>query len=159
MQFGNDFRWKRFVLSGLVDWRNGGQVSDLTRNLFDEGLNSWDYDKASPDVAVGKTLGEYRYNSWKGGQNALAYIENGSYSSIRELSLTYDVPSRLFSRLNGRVSTMRLSLTGRNLYMWTKYWGMDPDAAQFGNQAVRINVDHSPYPPSRSFFFSVDVGT
>jgi hypothetical protein len=36
---------------------------------------------------------------------------------------------------------------------------MDPDAAQFGNQAVRINVDHSPYPPSRSFFFSVDVGT
>jgi hypothetical protein len=159
MQFGNDFRWRRLVFSALVDWRNGGQVSDLTRNLFDEGLNSWDYDKPSPDPAVGATLGAYRYNSWKGGQNALAYIEDGSYTALREVSVTYDVPSRFFSMVSGRVSAVRLSLTGRNLYMWTKYWGMDPDAAQFGNQAVRINVDHSPYPLSRSFFFSIDVGT
>ena len=159
MQFGNDFRWKRFVVSALVDWRNGGQVSDLTRNLFDEGLNSWDYDKPSPDPSVGATLGEYRYKSWKGGQNALAYIENGSYTALREVSLTYDVPNRFYSMLNGRISAVRLSLTGRNLYMWTRYWGIDPDAAQFGNQAVRINVDHSPYPLSRSYFLSIDVGT
>jgi outer membrane receptor protein involved in Fe transport len=159
MQFGNDFRWNRIVVSALLDWRNGGQVSDLTRNLFDEGFNSWDYDKASPDPSVGATLGAYRYNSWKGGQNSLAYIENGSYTALREVSLTYDVPNRFFSLLSGRVSQVRFSLTGRNLFMWTKYWGMDPDAAQFGNQAVRINVDHSPYPLSRSFFFSVDVGT
>ena len=159
MQFGNDFRFRRFVLSALVDWRNGGQVSDLTRNLFDEGLNSWDYDKPSPDLAVGKTLGEYRYNSWKGGQNSLAYIENGSYAALREVSLSFDLPNRYYSLFSGRISAVRLSLTGRNLYMWTNYWGMDPDAAQFGNQAVRINVDHSPYPLSRSFFFTVDLGT
>jgi TonB-linked SusC/RagA family outer membrane protein len=159
MQFGNDFRWNRIVVSALVDWRNGGQVSDLTRNLFDEGFNSWDYDKPSPDPSVGATLGAYRYNSWKGGQNSLAYIESGSYTALREVSLTYDVPNRFFSMLSGRVSQVRFSLTGRNLFLWTKYWGMDPDAAQFGNQAVRINVDHSPYPLSRSFFLSIDVGT
>ena len=159
MQFGNDFRYRRFTATVLVDWRNGGQVSDLTRNLFDEGFNSWDYDKASPDPAVGATLGAYRYNSWKGGQNSLAYIENGSYSALREVAITFDVPSRFYTMLNGRVSQVRLSLAGRNLYMWTKYWGMDPDAAQFGNQAVRINVDHSPYPIPRSFFLSIDVGT
>jgi len=157
MQFGNDFRWKRFVLSALVDWRNGGQVSNLTRNIFGEGFNSWDYDKSSPVDTM--PLGAYRYSLWKGGQNALAYIDNGSYAALREVAVTYDVPTRFFSLLSGRVSTMRLSLTGRNLYMWTKYWGLDPDAAQFGNQAVRINVDHSPYPPSRSFFLSIDVGT
>jgi TonB-dependent starch-binding outer membrane protein SusC len=159
MQFGNDFRYRRLTASVLVDWRNGGQVSDLTRNLFDEGFNSWDYDKPSPDPAIGATLGAYRYNSWKGGQNSLAYIETGSYTALREVAVTYDVPSRFFSLFNGRVSQVRLSLTGRNLYLWTKYWGMDPDAAQFGNQAVRINVDHSPYPLSRSFFLSIDVGT
>ena len=159
MQFGNDLRYKRLTATFLVDWRNGGQVSDLTRNLFDEGFNSWDYDKPSPDPTIGATLGAYRYNSWRGGQNSLAYIETGSYTALREVALTYDVPSRYFSFVSGRVSQMRLSLTGRNLFMWTKYWGMDPDAAQFGNQAVRINVDHSPYPLSRSFFLSIDVGT
>jgi len=159
MQFGNDFRYKRLTATFLVDWRNGGQVSDLTRNLFDEGFNSWDYDKPSPDPTIGATLGAYRYDSWRGGQNSLAYIETGSYTALREVALTYDVPSRYFSFVSGRVSQMRFSLTGRNLFMWTKYWGMDPDAAQFGNQAVRINVDHSPYPLSRSFFFSIDVGT
>jgi TonB-linked SusC/RagA family outer membrane protein len=118
MQFGNDFRWKRFVLSALVDWRNGGQVSDLTRNIFDEGFNSWDYDKPSPVDTL--TLGAYRYAQWKGGQNALAYIENGSYTALREVAITYDVPSRVFCRLNWRVSTNRRALTGRNQKIWSK---------------------------------------
>jgi TonB-linked SusC/RagA family outer membrane protein len=159
MQFGNDFRYKRFSASLLVDWRKGGDVSDLTRNLFDEGFNSWDYDKPSPDPSVGATLGAYRYNSWKGGQNSLAYIEDGSYTALREVAITYDVPSSFYRVFSGHVSQVRLSLAARNLYMWTKYWGMDPDAAQFGNQAVRINVDHSPYPLNRSYFISIDVGT
>jgi TonB-linked SusC/RagA family outer membrane protein len=157
MQFGNDFTYKAFTLNVLADWRKGGAVSDLTQNIFDEGANSWDYDKASPNTAIGATLGAFRYNSWKGGRNSVAYIADGSYVKLREVTLAYTVPLSLASRLPGAKSA-RLSLTGRNLHTWTSYWGLDPDAAQFGNQSVRINVDHSPYPPSRSFFFSLDLG-
>ncbi|MEP6691704.1 MAG: SusC/RagA family TonB-linked outer membrane protein, partial [Gemmatimonadaceae bacterium] len=157
MQFGNDFTWKALALNVLMDWRKGGDVSNLTQNVFDEGFNSWDYDKPSPDPAIGATLGAYRYNSWRASQNAKTYVQDGSYFKLREVTLSLDVPNR-FYRFLPATKSVRLSLTGRNLYTWTKYWGLDPDAAQFGNQAVRINVDHSPYPISRSFFFTFDLG-
>src|SRR6185503_19178385 len=46
MSFGNEMRYKSFNLSFLLDWRNGGQVSNMTQSLFDEGKNSKDYDEA-----------------------------------------------------------------------------------------------------------------
>ena len=52
----------------------------------------------------------------------------------------------------------RLSLSGRNLATWSRYWGPDPEVNNFGNQNVSRFVDLAPYPPNRSFFFSIDVG-
>jgi hypothetical protein len=34
---------------------------------------------------------------------------------------------------------------------------MDPEVSNFGNQAVARNIDVAPFPPSRSFFLSVDL--
>src|SRR5262249_38595660 len=95
--FSNDFAWKDFTLSTLLDWRYKGDVSDMTNNLFDEGGNSWDYDKPSPDKNVGATLGAYRYNYWNAGRRAGAYIQDGSYLKLREVTLTYRVPQSLTS--------------------------------------------------------------
>ena len=50
------------------------------------------------------------------------------------------------------------SLSGRNLDIWTDYWSPDPEVNNFGNQNVTRFVDLAPYPPSRSYFFSVDLG-
>ncbi|HEY2025403.1 MAG TPA: SusC/RagA family TonB-linked outer membrane protein [Gemmatimonadaceae bacterium] len=157
MQFGNDITWKALSLNLLIDWRKGGDVSNLTQNIFDEGKNSWDYDQPSPDPTVGATLGAYRYNSWRGSHNAVTYVQDGSYVKLREVSVGLDVPDRYYHYIPSAKS-LRVSVTARNLHTWTSYWGLDPDAAQFGNQAVRINVDHSPYPPSRSYFFTFDLG-
>ena len=55
------------------------------------------------------------------------------------------------------VSSTRLSLSGRNLYMWTKYNGYDPEVNNGGNVVARF-VDNAPFPPSRSFFLTVDLG-
>src|SRR5207302_2863347 len=46
MAFSGSFRWKRLTLSANVDWRQGGQVADMTRTLWDEGGTSRDYDAA-----------------------------------------------------------------------------------------------------------------
>jgi hypothetical protein len=35
---------------------------------------------------------------------------------------------------------------------------MDPEVTNFGNGPLRSAVDLAPFPPSRQFFFSVDVG-
>ena len=45
----------------------------------------------------------------------------------------------------------------RNLITITEYTGFDPEVNNFGIQSIRANIDVSPYPPSRSFWLSMDV--
>ena len=148
MGFSNDVEWKRFRLGMQWDWKKGGDVINLTRLLFDAGQNS-------PDVADG---GAARFAKWNAGNTKL-YLEDGSYFKLRELSLSYDLPSQLVATLFGGGSRYaRLTLSGRNLIRFAKYSGYDPEVSNFGNQAIVRNIDVAPYPPSRSFYFSVDVG-
>jgi hypothetical protein len=78
---------------------------------------------------------------------------------LRELNVSYNLPERMISGLFGRsVRTARLSLTGRNLLRFTPYRGLDPEVSNFGRQAIVRNIDVAPFPPSREFFFSVDLG-
>ena len=158
MQFSNDFTFKSLSLNLLLDWRNGGDVANITQNRFDEGGNSRDYDEPSPDPSIGATLGEYRYNSWKGGRDARVIIQDGSFVKLREISVSYAVPEDFVSHIPGGIRDLRLSLTGRNLATWSDYWGPDPEVNNFGgNNVLRIN-DLAAYPPSRTFFLGVDVG-
>lgn len=157
MAFSNDVTWGNWSAAALVDWRDGGTVSNLTLNLFDEGNNTWDYDKPSPDTTVGKTLGAWRYNSW-GGRNTKIYLSNGSYVKLREITIAYDVPRQYLARLERlNVSTARVSLSGRNLHIWSGYNGYDPEVNNGGNVVARF-VDLSPWPPSKSYFLSLDLG-
>ena len=154
MQFNNDFTYKAFALSVLVDYRHGGTVSNMTMNLYDEGENTWDYEDPSPDP--NKTLGQYRYELWGGGTNTAAYLVDGSYTKIREVSLSWDVPRNMLTRIPG-IQSARLNLAGRNLFIISGYNGFAPEVNNGGNVVARF-VDLAPFPPSRSIFFSFDLG-
>jgi TonB-linked SusC/RagA family outer membrane protein len=156
MSFGNDLTYKSLNFNVLVDYRRGGTISNMTLNLFDEGANTWDYDKPSPDPTVGATLGAYRYNSWGGGKNTAAYLVDGSFTKVREVNLSYDLPAGMVSRIRGAQSG-KISLSGRNLFIISGYNGFDPEVNNGGNFIARF-VDLAPYPPSRSFWLSLDLG-
>jgi TonB-linked SusC/RagA family outer membrane protein len=153
MQFGNDFTYKAFALNVLVDYRRGGAVSNMTLNLFDEGENTWDYENKSPQAGV--PLGKYRYDKWSDG-NTGVYVMDGSYTKVREISLSWDVPRPMLTRLKG-VNTARLNLSGRNLFIISAYNGLDPEVNNGGQQVARF-VDLAPWPPVRSMFLSIDLG-
>ena len=152
-QFLNTVTYKRFSMTALLDWRNGGSTSGLTKNLFDEGGQARDYTDKSPDPA--RTLGEYRFGT-HGKGDISPYIEEGTYVKLRELSITYDAP-KSWANL-ARAREMRVSFQGRNLAMWSKYWSSDPEFNNFGNSNFSRFIDLAPYPPSKQFFLSIDLG-
>jgi TonB-linked SusC/RagA family outer membrane protein len=148
MSFASDLQWKRFSLGALVDWKKGGDIVNLTEFLYDIGRNS-------ADVADG---GESRFVEWGDGHTQV-YVQDGSYVKLREVTLSYDVPLSVVDGLFGSsVNSARLSLSGRNLLRFTDYRGLDPEVSNFGNQAIVRNIDVAPFPPSRSFFLSIDLG-
>lgn len=151
--FLNTLRWKRMTLTGLIDWRVGGATANMTKNLWDEGGNSRDFDAASPDPT--KTLGQFRYGSFSGG-NISPYIENGTFVKFREVNLSLQAPQKWASFARAR--DMRISVQARNLAMITKYWSFDPEFNNFGNANFNRFIDLAPYPSNRQFFFSIDLG-
>jgi TonB-linked SusC/RagA family outer membrane protein len=145
--FSNDFSWKRLRLSTLVDWQQGGDLVNLTLFLYDAFDLTEDVEAGRARQTVANT------------GSARAYIEDGGYVKLREVALSFDVPEPLVARLfGGTARTLRLEFSGRNLYTWTDYRGIDPEVSNFGNQNITRYADVGPFPPARSFFFTVDVG-
>ncbi|MEZ4417757.1 MAG: SusC/RagA family TonB-linked outer membrane protein [Gemmatimonadota bacterium] len=157
MGFSNDFSFGNFNLYSLWDWQHGGDVVNLTAWLFDLSRTSGDFnDPCVTDCVGSETLGEQRLRLYPG-RTSKIWVEDGSFVKLRELTLTYDVPAGNALRFWDGVESMRISLSGRNLLRFTSYSGLDPEVSNFGAQAIARNIDVAPYPPSRSFWFSVDL--
>lgn len=144
MGFNNDFTFGPLRFSSLVDWRKGGLGINLTNAYFDGGLGA--------DTAIGNQ----RARDFAAGK--AAYVEPSGFVKLRELTLGYELPAGLTSRLfNGRAQAARIELSGRNLATWTKYTGLDPEVSNFGNQPLGRFQDVTPYPPSRLFYLTVNT--
>jgi TonB-linked SusC/RagA family outer membrane protein len=130
-----------FTFSALLDWQQGSDIVNLTRLLYDGAHNS-------PDVAA---------SDKRNAGDARAIIEDGSFLKLREISLTYSLPKRIAAEL-GPVHSLDFGISARNLITLTGYSGLDPEVSNFGGQSIGRNYDVAPYPPSRSFWFSVTAG-
>lgn len=153
-QFTNDFTYGRWTMSTLFDWRNGGLVSNMTNNLWDEGGNSRDFDKPFGST----TLGDYRYNQTFGSGDSRIYIQPGTFLKLREITVSYQAPNAFVNKWLKGAKDLRVSLSGRNLWVKTDYWSYDPEFNNFGNTNFNRFIDLAPFPTSRQFFFSVDLG-
>jgi TonB-dependent starch-binding outer membrane protein SusC len=150
MSFSNDIDFNRFTLGVLFDWKKGGDIINLTEFLYDAGQNSVDF--------LDEGGGADRIANFGQGQTQI-YVQDGSYLKLREVNVSYNLSDRTTAAIFGRsIRTARISLTGRNLLRVTPYRGLDPEVSNFGNQAIVRNIDVAPFPPSRSFFLSIDLG-
>jgi TonB-linked SusC/RagA family outer membrane protein len=149
MAFSSDLKWSAWSLGFLWDWKKGGDVINLTQLLYDAGSNS-------PDFV---TAGAQRITDWAVNGITQVYVQDASYLKLREVSVTYELPTSVRTGLfGGSVRYARLNVSGRNLLRFTPYKGLDPEVSNFGNQAIARGIDVAPFPPSRSFFFSIDLG-
>ena len=163
MGFANDFQYKSLTLSSVWHWQQGGLVANLTTWLYDLSRNSDDYadDCAASGYPgcdpVGETVGEMRLRTYPSRVTA-TNVEDATFLKLRELTVTLDLPRSLIDGIWEGARHVRLSLSGRDLLRFTGYSGMDPEVANHGTNAIGRNQDVAPYPPSRSVWFSFNVG-
>ena len=145
MAFSSDVTIGNFRVYGLLDWRHGSSVVNVTQN-------GYDFSGTAPDSAASAD----RLTLFLKGRSP--YIQDASFVKLREVTLSYQVPETLVrSVFGGRVTDVRAELSGRNLVTWTPYKGLDPEVSNFGNQNINRGQDLAPYPPSRSYFFTLAV--
>jgi TonB-dependent SusC/RagA subfamily outer membrane receptor len=126
----------------LLDGVFGHDVWNQTIRIMDIFRAGPLYDR----VLKGEISDAYRtrYTSITG-----AYLEDGTYLKLRELSLTWQVPQSLYASLG--LAALSLELAGRNLYTWTDYTGYDPETNMFGTSTVARGTDFATYPIARTF--------
>ncbi|TRZ43811.1 TonB-dependent receptor [Robertkochia solimangrovi] len=81
-------------------------------------------------------------------------IEDGSYLRLNNLTLGYNLPTELISKIG--LSQFRIYATGRNLKLWSNYSGYDPEVNSTNN-GLTPGVDYSSYPRSRSYTFGLNL--
>ena len=117
--------FKNFTARALFDHRGGQHLLNFTDRFRDVSFgNSFaTNDKSAPlnlqARAIAGALG-----------TDAGYIEDASFTKLRELSLAIGVPQRYVSRFG--VNGATLTLAGRNLHTWTKYTGLDPEINENG---------------------------
>ncbi len=146
MGWSNEVNVGPFRFFGLLDWRDGGYAINLTQLLFDAGGTSPD-----PTAANARVNAQFS-------DGTSQYIQSTAFAKLRELTVSYRLPTEIVQSVLGKsVSGARLEFSGRNLFTWTHYQGLDPEVSNFGDQNINRSQDVAPYPPSRSFFLTLGV--
>ncbi|MCI0694210.1 SusC/RagA family TonB-linked outer membrane protein [candidate division KSB1 bacterium] len=155
LSFNNGIALGNVELNFLWHWKQGGEVINLGRFITDLGGTTEDYDR----VKVQLSTGGFTTKRLRGDFGTGAWIEDGTYLKLREVSLSYTFPrTAVASWFGSSISNLKVGVAGRNLLMFTDYTGYDPEVSQFGSIAIGRSVDTIPYPSSRSFYFNLAFG-
>jgi TonB-linked SusC/RagA family outer membrane protein len=129
--WNNTFRYKQFDLAVFFTYSQGSSVyapwritvSRLGNGLYpfleDQALDRW----TGPGTS--NTVPRAIYGSSYNIYNSTRWLEDGSYIRLRSVNLGYNLPRKVLSRLGWQ--QMRVYLQGDNLFLLTKYSGLDPE--------------------------------
>ena len=142
----NSVTWRGFQFYGLLDAQLGGDIYDQNHQRSMQYNRVAEVDQFGKPDSLKKTIDYYAliYNG-----NAIEdwFVEPGGFVKIREMSVRYQLPQRLLSRLPGRRGmSASVSFVGRNLKTWTNYKGYDPEVGSIVNR-----LDSYDYPRYRNF--------
>jgi TonB-dependent SusC/RagA subfamily outer membrane receptor len=161
--FLNEFTFmRRLHIRALLDGVFGNQIMNLSTRAQNAGIasNSKTYERELlpygdprklPPGYNARTQGIFEY-----------WIEDGTFIKLRELSATYNVNMPAVRRVFH--DGVELTVSGRNLVVWTDYSGYDPEINLFGTNAGGIGsvqttaadrgFDFGGYPIPRTWSFS-----
>lgn len=174
MGIRNNLSFKNIELSFLWDIRHGGDIWNGTRGVMsylgvskesgdlrevkdfvfegvteDGAINQVAVDFANPENSMGEIL--WRRYGFLG--LAETNIEDGSWVRLRELTLAYHFQPAFASRF---ISNVNIALTARNLLLFTKYSGVDPETNLRGDSNI-LGWDYFNLPSTKGWQIALDI--
>ena len=138
-------------VQALFDYRGGFYLYNGTEQFrcATTGTCSELYVKSTPLDQQAAAIASRFY-----GTNA-GFINRADFTKLRELSVNLGLPEQLTRRyLRGRSAS--INLAGRNLKVWTRYRGLDPEVNYAGQQNF-AQADFLTLPPVRYYIARVNL--
>ena len=171
--WANTLSYKNVRLYGLLDFHKGGKLASITNMWGDftgvlsrtalgrevdwnkPGLVVKGIDQVTklPNTINVNSETYWQCISYNCGKVIEDHVYDASYTKLRELSLTFDLPQSFAGRFNTRAIT--LGLTGRNLKTWTNVPNIDPEFSyQTGNNQ---GIEFASMPNARVWGLNVRI--
>lgn len=164
--FQNEFRYKDFTVSVLIDGQYGGIVYSQTHHkMTEQGKLQHTLAGREEGGVIGKGVvqnvdGSFSpnttrvpVNTWYGDYYRRANVEtnsfDASYLKLREARIEYRLPKSLIKRLN--ISGATVALYGRDLAMISKFPVFDPETAALNGASIMPGVEMGQLPSTRTF--------
>ena len=142
--------WNIVRIGGMLEYQGGHTLWSGTNEWQCVFLLCRDLNDASASLEnQARAIATYWNFSWWG------YLEDASFTKLRELSLTFMAPDHMLDRLRG-IGGLSLTLAGRNLATWTNYTGIDPEV-NFAGQNNFTTADFQSQPPVRHWTARINV--
>lgn len=176
--FGNSLSWKGWDFSFQFTGSYGNKVLNYNRrqleitgstsNLLTSVLNYARVEKIDPNGpddyrnywvtnASSTTMPRLYTESYSNGNNRVsdAFVEDGSYIRLQNVSLSYTFPKKWIEHLY--LSNVKLYMNIQNLFTITKYDGYDPEVGSLYGDALKNGIDYNRYPSPRIYTFGINV--
>ena len=139
----NRISWKGFDVSGFFQFSYGNKVlnfanefllnpgTDLRSNQVRAALRRWQKPGDITDVP------RYEYQNNKNSFHSSRYIEDGSYLRLKNVTIGYNIPKKWAAKI--KMNTVRVFLSGTNLWTLTRYTGGDPEISTFNESRGRFD--------------------
>ena len=151
-------RWRGLTAYMLWNAQIGGDIYNATAQWAHRDNRHRDQDQAGKSDAHKKTANYMQTLYHINGANN-HFVEAGDYVKLREFTLEYALEKQRLARVFGNalgLHRVRLGVTGRNLFTFTKYSGFDPETGRtstnstVGGDASLFRVDQFRYPNFRT---------
>lgn len=140
--FNPSYRYKNFDASMLVRGSGGNKIYNGLRSNLSRLENIGKSNVLASAVETGIYTSPYGSDLW---------LEDGSFVRLENLTAGYT-----FRFTDKYIDTIRLSLTGNNLFLITDYSGIDPELNVSGG-GDNFGGDRGIYPRTRSVAFGLTV--
>jgi TonB-linked SusC/RagA family outer membrane protein len=144
----NNFTYGAFNLSFFLNAQTGFQIYNNTANAFFYKGNLVSGRNVTKEVAA---TNENPLNS---GEVSTRFLEKGDFLRLSNATVGYT-----FALTGSKIKSLRLSLTGQNLFLITSYTGLDPEVNtdKQRNDVASRGIDYTSYPKSRIFTLGLNA--
>ncbi len=160
---GNTFSYKGIELYAFFRWSYGNDVVNgnayyLNKTTSTDNILKRVYDNVWSEANPTNNYPLTGSGTWDESIFRSDLVEDGSFLRLQTLSLSYNLPQDYIDKL--KLSNLKVSIIGTNLWLWTRYSGFDPEANTGYGTVTRLapGLDMSPYPRPRSLTFSIEFG-
>jgi hypothetical protein len=155
--FGLNLQYDNWSLRTSFSYRQGIKIVNSAKMGLEEMFNAynqssavnWRWRKNGDETIIPRAMFDTGYN-WLGSDR---YVEDASFVRMSYIQLSYTFKKKMLKHIG--LNRLTTSISGQNLFCWSKYSGTDPEHSP---GSWGIAYDNSQTPRSKSVTLNIQVG-